>query len=413
MNILEYLSIWYRSLLICSISLFILSIYLLTIDEVLIRYMGGILLTISIIAIIFSFLGMFSVWPFGCDSRWPKIIPGKGGELFPWKKALMFNQCVSDNDCCQSYNVPMTCQGKNPDSGIPKICMPTKWNCKTSEGTGYNNCISGYSKITDPSTGKYTEVGSFGQLAMEVAPYLGAAIGGGLGFIFGGPLGAVAGAVGGDIGGAELASLLPGAGPGPGDKNYWGAGTDFKKITINVSGTYNTVQECENECKTTVDSYKNSDFTKCQSYAKKYCKGNDLKDVKSCQACLSKNQGKIDTCQPSGKKPDNAASQKGINNGCPEGDIWCGSGIEVDQAKCEQMVKQITDEEINSMINCPSKLKDNNICSTNTELTGDIKNCTNCIDENINKIEELGCPKNMTDRDKIILCNQMSYYYRI
>jgi hypothetical protein len=413
MNPLEYLSIWYRSLLVFSISLFILSIYFLTLDFVIFRIFGSILVFISIIAIIFSFLGMFSVWPFGCDSRWPEIIPGKGGKLFPWKKALMFDQCISDNDCCQSYNIPMTCQGKNPDSGIPKICMPTKWNCKTSEGTGYNNCISGYSEIKNRDTGKVLyPTGSFGAFAVEVAPYIGAIIGGGIGFFFGGPLGAVAGGVGGDVGGAELASLLPGGGPGPGDKDYWGAGTDFKKITINVSGTYDTIQECENKCKTTLDSYKNSDFTKCQDYAKKYCKGTDVKDIKSCQTCLSKNQVKIDTCQPSGKKPDYAAMQKG-ESGCPGGDIWCGSGIEVDQAKCQQIVKQITDEEIQSMIDCPAKLKDNNICSSNTELTGDIKNCTNCIDKNIQKIEELGCVKNMTDRDKIILCNQMSYYYRI
>lgn len=409
--ILDYISIWYRSLLVCCISMFILSIYLLTSDFVILRILGGILLFISIIGIILSILGILSVWPFGCDSRWPKIIPGKGGKEFPWKKSLMFDQCISDNDCCQSYNTPMTCQGNNPESGIPKICVPTKWNCKTSDGSGFKNCISGDTKITDTTTSKLLYAGSFGSFAMTVAPYVGAIIGGGIGFFFGGPLGAVVGGVGGDVGGAELASLLPGAGSGPGDKDYWGAGTDFSKITINVSGTYDTMQECQNICKTTIESYKNSDFTKCQNIAKKYCKGKDIKDVKSCQNCLSKNQVKIDTCQPSGKKPDYDAAQKG-ESGCSSGDIWCGSGAEVDQAKCEQMVKPITDEQIQSIIDCPNKLKDHNICSTNTELTGNIENCTSCIDKNIKKIEGLGCQKNMTARDKINLCNQMSYYYR-
>ena len=46
--------------------------------------------------------------------------------------------------------------------------------------------------------------------------------------------------------------------------------------TARLNGTYDKIQDCSSKCKTTIDSYKKSDFYKCQDYAKKYCKDSDL-----------------------------------------------------------------------------------------------------------------------------------------
>ena len=417
MEFLNYISVWYRSLLITSILTLIVSTYLLTRNNVLSRMLGSLLLFISIISIILSILGIYSIWPFGCDSTWPKLIPYLGGKSFPWKKGLIFQQCNNDSDCCQSYNIPMSCQGAKPESGVPKICSPVKWNCKTSEGSGYKNCRSGYTKITDKNCidnkCKFIQAGSFGEIASEVAPVIGGVGGGALGFYYGGLTGAAVGSVGGDLTASELASLIPGAGAGPDDKQYWGAGTNFKKIDISVSGTYNTIEDCKDQCVTSVESYKDSDFTKCQDVIKKYCKGNDIKDVDSCKKCINKYQAKIETCQPSGKKPDYAAAARG-ESGCPKGDIWCGSGgaLDVDASKCESIVNPESDEEIQSSLDCPKKLDENNICNTNNVLIGNPIDCKNCINQNKEKIEALGCPKNISDNDISELCYQMSLNFK-
>jgi hypothetical protein len=393
MNLLNYISNWKITYLSISILSVVISMYLFSISNI-----GIIFLILSLLFAITIILSIIFV---KCDTKWPKTLPGLGGKFID-RKSMLFEICQDDNDCCEAYNMELKCQGSSEKSGIPKICTPAKYNCIT-DAMGINKCTTGETTVIDKNDpGKPILVGSFGELAANTLPIIGGTGGALLGIKYGKSVDtAVGGGAGGRAFGQQIASMIPGGGEGPTDKDYWtGTGTDFDKITINVSGNYETIQDCRKKCDTTLDSYKNSDFYKCTDIVKDTCK-DSLDDIKKCTNCVSQKQNEIFRCHPSGSKPP-----------CSKDEIYCGGGVELAETWCKN-INLDSDESIQKMIDCPNKLLDNKICNTSTQLIGDINNCTSCIDENISKIEELECPKDMNERDKINLCNRMSYYYRI
>jgi hypothetical protein len=405
--LLNKIADWKITFLLIPILAFVISIYLHNIP--IISAIGSTLSIICIFCIIIAILGIVFI---KCDTTWPEWVPHFGGKFID-RKSMLFEICDNDGDCCDSYNMDLRCEGYS--KSVPKICTPAKYNCNT-DGGGYNRCETGKTTIIDKNDpGKPILVGSFGELARSTLDVLGPTAGALIGAKYGKGIKSTAGGYeGGKLIGDTIASMIPGGGEGPLDKGYWtGEGTDFDKITINVDGTYDTVQDCKKTCKTTLDSYKQSNFYKCIDVAKqKGCGGpfqgaTDEEKIKNCTHCISDKQEQIIRCQPSGKKG------KTFGDPCLKDDIWCGIGEEGTETWCKNIVKNQSDESIQKMIDCPTKLLDNGICATNKALIGNIHNCISCIDENIKRVEGVGCPINMNRRDKINLCNQMSYNYNI
>ena len=117
MNILITLSNWKYTYIILSILLIIISMYIFSITNIGILFL--ILTILFLIAVILSIIFI------NCDTTWPKAIPGLGGKFID-RKSMLFEICQDDNDCCNSYNMKLRCQGSSEKSGIPKICTLAK-----------------------------------------------------------------------------------------------------------------------------------------------------------------------------------------------------------------------------------------------------------------------------------------------
>ena len=136
------------------------------INFVIINVIFFILDIIVVVMIIMASLSLAQVWPFGCESRWPKIWLISDGNLTAWGKSGEFKQydstepnqgvCNTSSDCCDNINCVKF--SKHPVEGYYGRCEKKGFMCIT-DNKGIRTCTEVYegAKDCEPNCPKWNK----------------------------------------------------------------------------------------------------------------------------------------------------------------------------------------------------------------------------------------------------------------